>query len=138
MLGELSEEQIDLVLHSQAVGRIGIFASGMIYVVPVTYAYHNGFIYAHSKEGTKVKMMRENGSVCFEVDVIDNMANWRSVIAWGTYEELTDNGESENAMDILVARIAPIIASETVRPHRQTMSPQVPEKSARPLYTGSG
>ena len=33
-------------------------------------------------------MMRENPWVCVEVDHMDNLANWRSVIAWGRFEEL--------------------------------------------------
>lgn len=131
MLGELSEQQIDQVLNSQAVGRIGCYAEGMIYVVPVTYAYQDDCIYAHSSEGTKIRMMRENNQVCFEVEDIDNMANWRSVIAWGTYEELTDDAQRDEAMRILINRISPRTMSETVRPHRQTMSRDIDEKEQK-------
>jgi nitroimidazol reductase NimA-like FMN-containing flavoprotein (pyridoxamine 5'-phosphate oxidase superfamily) len=28
-------------------------------------------------------MMRANPHVCFEVDHRENLANWRSVVAWG-------------------------------------------------------
>ena len=131
MLGELSEQQIDQVLNTQAVGRIGCYAEGTVYVVPVTYAYHDGCIYAHSSEGTKIRMMRENGQVCFEVEDIDNMANWRSVIVWGNYEELTEASERDEAMRILVNRISPLVISETFRPHRQTMSRNVDEKEQK-------
>jgi len=34
--------------------------------------------------------MRKNPEVCFQLDVIENLASWRSVICWGTFEELTD------------------------------------------------
>ena len=61
-------------------GRIGCYADNEIYVVPITYAYQDGFIYAHSKEGKKVQMMRQNPKVCFQVDAMENMTNWRSVI----------------------------------------------------------
>jgi nitroimidazol reductase NimA-like FMN-containing flavoprotein (pyridoxamine 5'-phosphate oxidase superfamily) len=128
MLGELSQQQIDDVLHSQAVGRIGCYAEEGIYVVPVTYAYQDGCIYAHSSEGKKIRMMRENNQVCFEVEDIDNMANWRSVIIWGTYEELTEDRQREEAMQILMNRISTLTVSETVRPHRQTMSRDIDEK----------
>ena len=80
MLGALYKPQIDHVLHSQVVGRIGCYADGKLYVVPITYAYDGKYIYAHSKDGMKIKMMRKNPHVCFEVDVMENMANWRSVI----------------------------------------------------------
>ena len=39
MLGELNRSQIDEILESQAVGRIGCHAGGKTYVVPVTYVY---------------------------------------------------------------------------------------------------
>ena len=39
MLGTLSSEQIEQVLRSEVIGRIGCHASGKTYVVPITYAY---------------------------------------------------------------------------------------------------
>jgi uncharacterized protein len=32
-------------------------------------------------------MMRRNPEVCFEVDRVEDLVNWDSVIGWGTYEE---------------------------------------------------
>jgi hypothetical protein len=37
----------------------------------------------HSADGLKITMMRANPHVCFEVDHRENLANWRSVVAWG-------------------------------------------------------
>jgi uncharacterized protein len=51
--------------------------------VPVTYAFHRGDIYGHSGVGMKVRMMRANPHVCFEVDRVVSQSNWQSVIAWG-------------------------------------------------------
>ncbi len=113
MLGILTKGQIDLVLDSQVIGRIGCHADGKTFVVPITYAYDGGYIYGHSKEGAKIKMMRKNPNVCFEVDVMENMANWRSVILWGEYEELKDVDSKEKGMKILTDRLKPLMASET-------------------------
>jgi nitroimidazol reductase NimA-like FMN-containing flavoprotein (pyridoxamine 5'-phosphate oxidase superfamily) len=129
MLGELTEAQIDHVLHSQMIGRIGCSSEGRMYVVPVTYVYHDGYIYVHSKEGKKVKMMRKNPSVCFQVDIIENMINWRSVIVWGTYEELKSEEKQQAGMKIMMDRLAPLLTSETVRPHPgYPHSPEIVEK----------
>jgi nitroimidazol reductase NimA-like FMN-containing flavoprotein (pyridoxamine 5'-phosphate oxidase superfamily) len=133
MLGELNQEQIDHVLNTEVVGRIGCYADNRIYVVPVTFGYDGTFVYAHSKEGMKIEMMRSNPEVCFQVDVMENMANWRSVIAWGTYEEISDDAERQAAMNILMTKLMPLVTSETVRPHRQTMSPQIVEKEKRAI-----
>jgi uncharacterized protein len=132
MLGILSDEQIEQVLLSQAVGRIGCSNQDETYVVPVTYAYHKGYIYAHSREGHKITMMRKNPKVCFEVDAIDNMVNWRCVIISGTYEELKTDKEHRAGMKILIDRFSPITTSATVKasaPHSHP--PQVVEKGMK-------
>ncbi|MDX1762330.1 MAG: pyridoxamine 5'-phosphate oxidase family protein, partial [Christiangramia sp.] len=90
MLGELKNNQIEYLLYCHVVGRIGCYSDNEVYVVPITYAYEDGYIYGHTREGKKIDMMRKNPNVCFEVDVVDNMSNWRSVISWGKFEELKD------------------------------------------------
>jgi nitroimidazol reductase NimA-like FMN-containing flavoprotein (pyridoxamine 5'-phosphate oxidase superfamily) len=93
---------------------------GRTYVVPVTYAFDDLDVYAHSAVGTKIRMMRDNPSVCFEVDHLDDLSNWRSMIAWGHFEELSGQ-EAERGMGILLGRLAPLMVSETVgRPGPQT------------------
>jgi nitroimidazol reductase NimA-like FMN-containing flavoprotein (pyridoxamine 5'-phosphate oxidase superfamily) len=116
MLGELNREQTEQVLRSEVIGRIGCHSGGKTYVVPVTYAYFDGAVYGHSGPGMKLEMMRANPEVCFEVDDLENLSNWRSVIAWGRFEEL--HGEAAmNAMQKLADRLMPMMASETSQPH---------------------
>ena len=67
------------------IGRIGCSANGLTYVVPISYAYDNRYIYAHSKEGMKIQMMRLNPMVCFEIDTMDDLENWQSVVVWGRF-----------------------------------------------------
>jgi hypothetical protein len=88
MLGELNAAQTEDLLRNSVIGRIGCHAFGKTYVVPITYAYDGKAIYAHSKEGMKLHMMRENPHVSFEVDYIDSVGNWESVIAFGLFQEL--------------------------------------------------
>jgi uncharacterized protein len=116
MLGQLTDKQIDHVLYSQIIGRIGCYSEGEMYIVPLTYVYDKGYIYAHSKEGLKVQMMRNNPNVCFQVDSMENMTNWRSVILWGEYEELTTEKDQKAGMKIMVDRLTPFLTSEAVRP----------------------
>ncbi|MBY0434422.1 MAG: pyridoxamine 5'-phosphate oxidase family protein [Cyclobacteriaceae bacterium] len=133
MLGNLTESQIEHVLHSEVIGRIGCFADGKVYVVPVTYAYDGKYIYLHTREGMKISMMRKNPNVCFEVDVMDNMANWRSVIIWGEYEELKDVHSQEKGMKILMDRLMPLMASETVKSSHHSMAPHIVEKGSKAI-----
>ncbi len=117
MLGELTKDQIEDILKSNVIGRLGCCSQQKMYVVPVTYCYDGEFVFGHTVEGMKVKMLRENPSCCLEVDIMKNMTNWKSVIAWGIFEELKDK-EAEQAMEKLIARLAPLIPSETSHPQR--------------------
>jgi nitroimidazol reductase NimA-like FMN-containing flavoprotein (pyridoxamine 5'-phosphate oxidase superfamily) len=49
-------------------------------------------------QGRKVEMMRQNNEVCFEVDEIYDMSNWKSVVAWGAFEELKGSHERQKAL----------------------------------------
>jgi len=132
MLGTLTNDQIAHVLQTEMIGRIGCYDGKEVYVVPVTYVYHNGYVYAHSKEGRKVQIMRKNPNVCFQVDAMDNMANWRSVIAWGKFEELIGEKAQKEGMKILIDRLTPLLTSETVRPtHGLSRPPEVLEKGLK-------
>ena len=115
MLGELNKDEIETVLRSQMIGRIGCHAEGRTYVVPITYAYDGECIYGHSADGLKIRTMRANPEVCFEVEHIAEMAHWRSVVAWGRFEELAGPDE-ERAMKLLKLRFASHHTSETALP----------------------
>lgn len=113
MLGKLNPTEIEEVLNHQFIGRIGCHADGITYVVPISYAYKDECIYGRTIEGMKVTMMRKNPNVCFEVDHMRDMANWRSVIAWGQFEELTEQKERDMALQCLIDRMLPLISSAT-------------------------
>ena len=115
MIGDLTREEIDELLRSEAIGRIGCYGFGRPYVVPVTYAYDGVAVYCHSREGLKLRMMRSHPTVCFEVDRVDGMADWRSVIATGRFSEL-EAMEAELAMQLLRTRTAPLVPSSTSTP----------------------
>jgi nitroimidazol reductase NimA-like FMN-containing flavoprotein (pyridoxamine 5'-phosphate oxidase superfamily) len=122
MLGDLNSKQIEHILHSLTIGRIGCHADAKTYVVPVTYAYDGTYIYGHTKEGLKIEMMRKNPMVCFEVDVMENMSNWRSVIAWGKFEEQKTPEERKAGMRILMDTLMPLMTGETTISHAMSDS----------------
>ncbi|MCF6405313.1 pyridoxamine 5'-phosphate oxidase family protein [Chitinophaga filiformis] len=124
MLGTLSQREIDELLSRNVTGRIGCHDGDRVYVVPVSYAYNEKYIIVHSREGLKISMMRRNPKVCFEVDEIYDAGNWKSVIAQGSYEEITDERERYYAMKFLVSRLKHLKVSETAR------LPQVAHESA--------
>jgi nitroimidazol reductase NimA-like FMN-containing flavoprotein (pyridoxamine 5'-phosphate oxidase superfamily) len=120
MLGNLSDNEIEEVIYDQVIGRIGCHADNITYIVPVSYAYDGKYAYVHSKAGKKVDIMRKNPNVCFEVELYEDMANWRTVIAWGRFEEITDETERRAALSLLTHRWMPEVKSELVESLRET------------------
>jgi len=113
MIGQLSSAEIENLLCKQVIGRIGCHNGDLLYVVPISYAYDGKYIYCHAYPGKKIDMMRKNPKICFQVDEMEDMANWKSVIAWGGFEELTDKKEKNKALQILLQRPLPVISSIT-------------------------
>ena len=105
--------EIERLLTKEVVGRIGCTDGQMVYVVPISYAYDGEYVYCHTNAGLKVDIMRQNPVVCFEVDHLQNMANWQSVVAHGRFEELTDKDMRNDALQRLHGRVLPLVSSET-------------------------
>jgi hypothetical protein len=116
MIGVLTEKESKEVLRNNLLGRIGCSSHGTSYIVPINYLYDGTSIIGHSQVGMKVKMMRDNPEVCFEVDEILSFKSWKSVIAWGTYQEITDDAEKEKVLKAFVEHLMPAKISETAQP----------------------
>jgi len=108
MLGELDAAQCEDVLRTEVIARIGCVSDGRVYVVPVTYVYDGTYVYGHAMDGAKLRAMRANPQVCVEVEQVDNLSNWRSVIAWGTFEEC-DGADWDAGFAMLAKRIMPLL-----------------------------
>ena len=116
MLGELTQLQIDELLNSLPVGRIGCNAEGVTYVVPVNFVYDGLSIFAHSANGMKIAMMRKNPEVCFQADAIEDLNNWESVVCWGKFEEIIDMDEKVHTMQKIIDRIMPLMRGGSAQP----------------------
>jgi uncharacterized protein len=110
MQGELTEEQIERVLYAESIGRIGCQKNGKMYILPINYAYDGEDLYATTLDGSKIQMMRTHPDVCFQVDQIEESAHWRSVLLWGTFQELAGE-EAAKALTLLTQRFMTAIAS---------------------------
>ena len=131
MLGKLRDIEIEAVLRNNLLGRIGCHEDGKTYVVPVNYVFDRNCIIAHSMPGMKIAIMRKNPQVCFEVDEVKDFMNWRSVIVWGEYQEITDTMERYRAMKFFVGHTLKVKISETA------MTPEMSEMRIHPAYNSN-
>lgn len=104
-IDKLTAEEAAEVLSQGTLGRLGCIAEGEPYVVPVHYFYDGENIYIHSLPGKKITALRANGRACLQVDDIRDSYHWRSVIAYGNYEEIADERLHELALAELFRRV---------------------------------
>jgi uncharacterized protein len=134
MLGTLSANQSIQLLQSEMVGRLGCSIDNKVYVVPITYAFDGKNIYAHSKEGMKLQLMRKNPIVCFEIDHVENMVNWRSVVVQGKFEELKTKNALNYASQLLSERLEPMLHSQAIKTIPLSQEANTIVKGLRAVY----
>jgi uncharacterized protein len=104
-IGRLKDTDALALLREGTLGRLGCIAAGWPYVVPVNYFFDGKDIYIHSLPGKKIDALRANPRVCLQVDEIKDSYNWRSVIAYGTFEEVKGEETRENVLTKLYSRL---------------------------------
>ena len=117
MLGKLNDNEIDNLLLSQSVGRLGYINGKKPLITPVTYVYDGKKIIGQTKEGTKMDIIRKNSQVCFEVDVMSSMDNWKSVLVSGTFKELSGE-KADKARDYLFNHVLTLMTSSAIHQHQ--------------------
>jgi nitroimidazol reductase NimA-like FMN-containing flavoprotein (pyridoxamine 5'-phosphate oxidase superfamily) len=75
VLGRLGEAEIEDVLRTATIGRIGCRDGDSVYVVPISFVYTDGCAYGHSAEGRQLTLMRATPEVCFEVEDVRRLSD---------------------------------------------------------------
>ena len=102
----LTPAQTDALLNDAYYGHLACHDGEELYLVPITFAYKNGTLYAYTQDGKKISMMRKNPKVCVQTERIGADGSWQSVIAWGTFSEIADRGEAHKACILLADEFA--------------------------------
>lgn len=117
MISRLSNEEALSLLTACTSGRLGCVYEGGPYVVPVNYACDGDGVYIHSLPGRKIDALRTNSKACVQVDQISDAYHWRSAIAYGDYEEITEPGQRDWAVRSLQERFPNLTPVESVPVH---------------------
>ncbi len=110
----LLEEEARALLGACKMGRLGCVDNGEPYVVPISYVFEDGYIYSHSLPGKKIDAMRVHPQACLQVDEIANDFEWRSVIAYGNFEEIRLATDRRSILGKLLARFPLLTPVESV------------------------
>lgn len=86
----LSKEECQQLLRSHNHGRLAFTGRGRVDVEPIHYVYEDPWVVARTGAGTKLTMLAHRPWVAFEIDEVDEMFRWRSVVVKGTVYWLDD------------------------------------------------
>ena len=117
MIMHLPPDEARELLTASNVGHLGCVYDGGPYVVPINYVVDGNDMYVHSLVGQKVEALRANPRACIQVDEVIDAFNWRSAIAFGLYEELTEKDERDRAVKLLLAGFPNLTPVESVPVH---------------------
>jgi nitroimidazol reductase NimA-like FMN-containing flavoprotein (pyridoxamine 5'-phosphate oxidase superfamily) len=104
MITRLSQGEARELLQSSHIGRLGCIVEGDPYVVPVNFIFEDDSVYIHTLPGLKVEAMRAYPRVCLQVDRIESDSHWKSVIAYGNFEEIESATERALILERLLSR----------------------------------
>ncbi len=97
----LNRAECEALLTSQHVGRLAFSFRDRVDIEPMHYVYANGHIYGRTQYGTKVDVLAHHPWIAFQVDDIEAVFEWRSVVVHGRIEFLDPDGSPQE-----VARFA--------------------------------
>jgi nitroimidazol reductase NimA-like FMN-containing flavoprotein (pyridoxamine 5'-phosphate oxidase superfamily) len=88
----LLPEECEALLRRGRVGRLAFVLRGQVGIVPVHYAYADGWLYGRTAPGEKLAALRAHPWVAFEVDEVEGTFDWRSVVVRGAFYRLAREG----------------------------------------------
>jgi nitroimidazol reductase NimA-like FMN-containing flavoprotein (pyridoxamine 5'-phosphate oxidase superfamily) len=94
---ELSTEACHAMLRRHHVGRMAYAFHDRVDITPIHYVYSDGWLFARTSHGGKMDVLAHAPWVAFEVDEIDSVFDWRSVVVHGTAHTMEREGSALDA-----------------------------------------
>jgi len=91
VIRELSRGECDAILARHNVGRLAFASGPHVEIEPINYVFSEGWVYCRTSRGTKVAIIEHHRWVAFEVDEVDGLFDWRSVVVHGAAYFLDSN-----------------------------------------------
>lgn len=89
----LSHDECIAILARNHVGRIAYAWRNHVDIEPLHYVHHDGWLYGRTSEGAKVDATGTTWwPVAFEVDEVEGLFCWRSVVVHGGFYVVENHG----------------------------------------------
>ena len=89
---DLDPSECTAILERHHVGRLAFARKDRVDIEPISFIYDDGWLYGRTQPGTKMEVLTHNRWVAFEVDEIDALFEWRSVVVKGGFYLLRADG----------------------------------------------
>ena len=100
----MGSKESQSLLQQVGYGHLGCALEGRPYVVPIQYYLEDSTIYIFTTEGQKTQYMDANPSVCLQVEDVQDLLHWRSVVVTGRAERLIQQSDIERIMQLVKER----------------------------------
>ena len=89
----LDRDECLAILARNHVGRIAYAWQNHVDIEPLHYVYHDGWLYGRTSHGAKTEATGTTWwPVAFEVDEVEGLFRWRSVVVHGGFYVLPEDG----------------------------------------------
>jgi len=115
---QLERHECEVLLGRQQVGRLAFTFRDRVDIEPIHYVFADGKIFGRTQFGTKVNVLAHHPWVAFEVDEVDALFDWRSVVVHGRIEFPDPDGSTQERAQYargveVFRRLVPDAFSET-------------------------
>ena len=125
---ELDREECERILSRNRVGRMAYSYKNHVDIEPLHYVYHDGWLYGRTSHGAKlVATGNEWWPVAFEVDEVEDVFQWRSVVVHGGFYIIDEYGPNWEAaswrrgLELLRQIIPETMTEADPVPHRRVL-----------------
>ena len=123
---ELTPAECEELLMRNRVGRMAFSFHDRVDLEPVQYIYSDGWVHGRTSPGTKVATLLHHPWVAFEVDEVEGLFDWQSVVVHGVvYIADLDGSATERAAYETTLELIRELVPEALEPDDPTPSRDV-------------
>ena len=123
----LERREIDAILARNHVGRLAYMLGGKVDIEPIHYVFAEGTLYGRTAPGTKLNALERDYWVAVEVDEVDALFDWRSVVVHGGFHRIPPDQPGtqqvlwQRAVELLRGLIPEALTSADPTPQRTVL-----------------
>jgi len=125
MFRELTRDECETMLARNHVARLAFSFRDRVDIAPIHYVYEDGELVIRTSPGTKLEMLSHHPWAALEIDEVQGIFDWRSVVAHGPIYPVED-GPSDAHRELYESALAKL---RRLIPEALTAADPVPHRT---------